>query len=380
MVHHLAIAAVLVCSSVCAQRTFVVDAANGPGTSFTSLVQALAQAQHGDVYRIRPGAYLQAASTDKGVTLVGTPPGATVALLSVVGLPSGRAFRMADLNVQLGFDLVSGGFGVLVSGCQGTVHLDSLNAAGNYTTPLVTVKGSSLVSFARCNASASCQDSNLVVTDCTMHCAGLAAGLSVSGAVSRVHVCGGSVSGGAWSSTQASPGIQLGSGTLTLRPSGTQGLTITAGTASMFGVPAIAGGTVASLTIDPAVVLVPKGGAPAISGTATFTALPGLDTTAAPLGGSITLSMRSPPADPYALFFGVPSAPVEYPFGPLFVDLATLAWFAAGSQGATGRFSLGIPVPNDPALFGKAVGFQGVTLSNATSALQLTNASIPVLR
>ena len=50
----------LSCAALMAQRTFVIDAQNGPGTNFTDRPQALAQARHGDVYLVRPGVYLPA--------------------------------------------------------------------------------------------------------------------------------------------------------------------------------------------------------------------------------------------------------------------------------------------------------------------------------
>lgn len=66
----------LACSALSAQRTFIVDINNGAGAHFTDLPAALAQAQHQDVFILLPDP--SAASTDKGVSLVGASTGVVV--------------------------------------------------------------------------------------------------------------------------------------------------------------------------------------------------------------------------------------------------------------------------------------------------------------
>src|SRR5262249_11991463 len=95
-------ASAVLAGTTLAQRSFVVDAANGPGTNFTDLPQALAQAQHGDVYIVRPGFY-SPCSTDKGVSLLGlgaTISGSTAPALVVQNLPAGRTFAMRAFAVN----------------------------------------------------------------------------------------------------------------------------------------------------------------------------------------------------------------------------------------------------------------------------------------
>jgi hypothetical protein len=81
-----------------AQRTWVVDAANGAGTDFTDLPPALAAAADGDTILVRAGIYA-VGTTGKALRMVGrgmpviraaTPREAFI----VRGLPAGRTFVM----------------------------------------------------------------------------------------------------------------------------------------------------------------------------------------------------------------------------------------------------------------------------------------------
>ena len=52
------LASLLAASPLLAQKTWVVDAANGPGTDFIKLADAIKAAKDGDLVRIRSGRYV----------------------------------------------------------------------------------------------------------------------------------------------------------------------------------------------------------------------------------------------------------------------------------------------------------------------------------
>src|SRR5687768_586086 len=100
-------AALLACSllplPVAAQRTWIVDAANGPGTDFTDVPLAVQAASHGDTLIVRSGNYTTA-TTNKGISLIGEA-GASFTLSQQVlpfvvrFLPAGRTFVLKGFTV-----------------------------------------------------------------------------------------------------------------------------------------------------------------------------------------------------------------------------------------------------------------------------------------
>ena len=77
----------LLASPLCAQRTWIVDANNGPGTDFTDLPPALAAASSGDTLIVRPGNY-QGGTTAKALRILGTAAFVQSAL-TIQSLPQG---------------------------------------------------------------------------------------------------------------------------------------------------------------------------------------------------------------------------------------------------------------------------------------------------
>ena len=55
-----------------AQRTWIVDAANGANADYTDLPAAVAAARHGDRILLRPGGY-SPVTTGKGISILGSP-------------------------------------------------------------------------------------------------------------------------------------------------------------------------------------------------------------------------------------------------------------------------------------------------------------------
>src|SRR5687768_7090441 len=85
-----------------AQRTWIVDANNGPGTDFVGLQICVDTAADGDTILVRAGNY--SASISKGVTIIGiTGPGSSPGVdLKVVNLPAGKTCALKHLGDSQG--------------------------------------------------------------------------------------------------------------------------------------------------------------------------------------------------------------------------------------------------------------------------------------
>lgn len=100
------------CATVAgAQSIRVVDAANGPGTDFTSLPAAVAAAVSGDVLLVRPGSYAPFWVSGKDLHIFGAGPDACFIegpapysyfsdYVQIAGVPSGTSFDLAGFTVR----------------------------------------------------------------------------------------------------------------------------------------------------------------------------------------------------------------------------------------------------------------------------------------
>ena len=123
------LAAVCLFVAAATSQTFVVDAANGPGTDYPSIVAALAAVPDGAVLKVRAGTYSAFVVAGKGVTLLGEP-GAKILVVNlgpvVENLLPHQSFACR------GFELVPffGAVGSASFTCRnnlGSVTLDAVN-------------------------------------------------------------------------------------------------------------------------------------------------------------------------------------------------------------------------------------------------------------
>ena len=95
---------VLLCPVVSAQRTWIVDRNNGPGTDFADLPAAVAAAAAGDIIRIRPAPGLlyeaPAPIDNKPLSILGDPinPPTIIGRVEVRNIPAGTTFRLEGLK------------------------------------------------------------------------------------------------------------------------------------------------------------------------------------------------------------------------------------------------------------------------------------------
>ena len=113
-------------------QTFVVDASNGPGTNFTTIIAAIAAVPDGAVLLVRAGNYHSFTIAGKSLRILGEtgvvvhPPGASGTSITISGLAQSKTVVLRDLTVAQG--LVTGSTDVTITNCLGPVLLQRVRA------------------------------------------------------------------------------------------------------------------------------------------------------------------------------------------------------------------------------------------------------------
>jgi hypothetical protein len=143
---------VLALASAAHAGVIVVDDSGGPGVGFTSIADAVATAQEGDVVLVHTGIY-SPFTVDAKSLVVTSAPGAFVAILGrirVTGLTPGQAVVLRGL---LTGDPTLSHEGLVVEHCAGAVWVEAcrLMAAGS-NTPGIRVTHAAAVTLVRCQS------------------------------------------------------------------------------------------------------------------------------------------------------------------------------------------------------------------------------------
>jgi len=398
-------ALIVLCSLVAsaplaAQRTFIVDAQNGPGTNFTDLAPALAQAQHGDVYVIRAGTY-GAASTDKGVALLGQggvlidAGAAATPALTVANLPAGTSFTLKQIELA-----GTGAEGMSVQSCNGRVHLAQLRVSKQVPLASVNIDQCREVTMVDVQLVGTLRSSNatLVVTSSTLRgqngVPGVISGTAaLAVAQSTVVLADGTLTGGdgyfGMGATQAPAAALYANGSDVALAATAPGRTaLTGGSCNGGFCSPVFGAAAASLNnsvlrySSGVVFSTQYGGSPfTLFGTARAIQepLPGLVASGGTRGGTLSTTIASAPGDPLVLVLGLPADPVAYAFGLLAIDFNVFVVLVQGTQGPSGATTLTLPVPGNPQLAGKAIALQAASFDVASGRLFFTNPAVVVL-
>ncbi|MEZ5966885.1 MAG: hypothetical protein R3F56_23800 [Planctomycetota bacterium] len=397
----------LLCGPAVAQRVWIVDVAGGPGTDFTQIAAALASplVSGGDVLRVRAGDY-EAFVTDKGVAVLGEGTvrigdfSGTLPTTSVVvqGLPAGAVFTMA--NVLVGHSCTNARAAIMLNDTAGRVHLENVDTQGiGYPTwlqptvrsvwllrcRLLTWNGGRVAGGGGIYADTSTLALTGVVsygirgTDLGIRIIPSTPGLELWS--SEAFVCATDLVGGNGDgNVSASPGLRANvlfeSSRVHLAGAATN--SVRAG----FGGPTPAIRMRSNTLIyDPTVQLVPSGGAAAIESSGLVEARPVgfVAGHGAPLGGTAEARVHSPPGTLVFLALGLPTVGQASPFGPLYLDLASMVPLAVGVQGALGVTVQPLPVPSVPELRGLAIGLQAAVTYPPGNETGLTNPTAIVL-
>lgn len=381
----------LLCASLAAQRTWIVDAAAGPGHDFTDLPTALAAAAHGDKLLLRPGGY-RGATTDRGVTIAGV--GATLrSPLRITGLPLGRTFALVGLSSDPATS--SNGIVECIDNA-GTVLLDRLTMQVpriwfQPVTPPCLIERSDAVVVSQCSFTGS-PGARLLASRVTfVHCqltgsdgyiqghGGVAGQPALTCEFASVELVACRAKGGAMASFPpyvALPGVALTARQSELRLAGAAPDGLEAGSGAIgYGAAALSveGGT---LYLDPTLALLSSGGLSPIVGQSELRVLrrlPALRVATAPSGGTWRSELHAPLGWLDALCLDLAPAPRSTQAGTLWLDPARLIVVDVGIVDASQRRRVSLPVPARSELLGVALALQSLTLDPIRAASELSN-------
>ncbi|MCA8950654.1 MAG: hypothetical protein KDE27_14225 [Planctomycetes bacterium] len=377
-------------------QTFVVDAANGPGTNFTSLPAAVAAVPDGAVLLVRPGSYAGFTAAQKGLVVLGEPGVTITDQLAFDDLGTSQSIVLRDLHFQ---GAVPGVYALIsLTTCRGPVLLDHIT-----NTP-------------GCSNATSCNPAvyawrcaQLVVRDCTLRGpvqVGTNHGFRSATTFENCSLTGHSIPQVA----SPTPALSIYDGTVQIvssaltgggggpnplfGPANESGIvanytadlrvldsTIASGTAATFGGWAVAA-TVgqAVFRIDPASVLTGLAG-PTSGLTPQVGAMPHLLATGAPPGGTLTATTATEDGDLVALAVGLPGPTTTTVPGisdPFWFGMNTYFAHTIGVQQSGTPVSGAIAVPSATAFEGVELVWHAVCYGAATG-LQNSNPAISLI-
>jgi hypothetical protein len=374
----LTLATLLLAAEASAQRTWVVDSLNRPGTDFTDLPAAVAAASARDTLWLRGGTAAYTATTiSKGLTLLGEDTSVGVAgTLMLSGLPASEGLVLSRLALA----------GSLVcTSAQGHVVLEEIRGGA------IQVDSCQHVSLNRCSFNT--QISALRVTNSTVvaQSSRFESAASTTGphgvpaaeaSNARVTLVGSQVLGpSGWSVSMAGRCFVIQPAGVGMRATDSRIVLGGFGTTLQGGPDFGCLGTAASglsmtgghLFMDPSARIVR-----AVSGTGyqqTLAVVPSQLTTGAAPGALLQARFQAFPGAPVALFASLPVAtPLRLPPGDLWLDPATLLYLAA-EPNFVGLWSVSLPVPLSVPR-GLALAFQSVQITGSGATLSTPATSV----
>ena len=143
---------VLALASAAHAGVIVVDDSGGPGVGFTSIADAVATAQEGDVVLVQTGLY-SPFTIDAKSLVVTSAPGAFVAILGRIGVRGLAPDQAVVLRGLLTGEPTLSHEGLVVEHCAGAVWVEAcrLMAAGT-NTPGIRVSHAAAVTLVRCQS------------------------------------------------------------------------------------------------------------------------------------------------------------------------------------------------------------------------------------
>jgi hypothetical protein len=357
-------AAAFAVGAVLDAQTFIVDAANGPGTNFTDLPPAVAAVPDGAVLDVRAGTYSAFAIVGKGLSVVFASGASVNGVLTVSVSNTSAAQSVLLRRMQLGWGSL-----VNLSNCQGLVVLEDCTVqAGGGNGPILTISTCAQVEVTRSSfgdgstfSGASLDHSNVVIRNSRI-CGGLPGLQSTNCSLQLIDTLVGSLPG-----FIPSTAVDLQGGDLRVIGG------------SLFDFAAYSVSGIGTARIDPSVVFASLGLGMGIAPTIQLTnpTMPAVVATDGPLGGSFTVDLRGPAGDFGALLAGLPGPPLSFP------GIADPSWMLPGTEvvcattilAAGAHLVISVPVPNLAALRGLRVVWQGASFG-AVNGLQASNPAI----
>lgn len=365
---------------LCAQRTWIVDAAQGLGTDFKDIPAAVVAARDGDTILVRIGVY-SAWQTDKPLQIFGAF-GARIRcgfadVCKIYDIDVAERFVLSGFSFEDAFPITGRISYVEVDRCKGAVHLDGLGFASS-REELSTIRDCDLVTISHVrtnkririeNARVTMHDSTIVAD--TVSLTAESPALLVTKSDVDLTAC--QVRGANGNSRIApSPAIVASAATLVIR--GDSAAFVAGGVLRSQQAVAARGDAQSSLQLDPAV--------PVIGGIQGFrvtrTRMAALRVAGGPLGGQKTFDVEAAQGNLVVIFGAAPSRSLATPIGNLWLGLSTLYVVGAQQMDATEHWRLKTAIPMDPKLRGLVLAYQ--LLDIGTSEIALSNAAVAMLR
>jgi len=395
----LLLATVAVPSALCAQ-TFIVDAANGPGTNFTSLPAAVAAAPDGATLLVLPGTYAGFTMTGKGLTVLGT--GAVIQGSLII---DGTAPHQRVTLRGLSWSATPPTTVIGLDNCQGLVLLEEIVqpanpfVLGNYLYPVaVGIRANSCSQLCLRSCDIDCtvelQSCNAVIESCVVRGESHAAiylrfapfGNPPRDALRLVNttaqICGNSSFFGGWGANlglgnyvQGGSGIKIIGGSLRMLDG-----TIVAGMSGQTSGAYTIEAWSAALRIAPRVTLTGALGYPTQGPQSGSDVMPQLTGTGATAGGALTASTTTEDGDLVVLAVGLPGTPTTMPgfVDEFWLDPAVHVFFAIGVQQQAAPIAGSITVPNPSSFAGLPLIWHAACFGPVTGQ-QNTNPTISLV-
>ncbi|MBL8732489.1 MAG: hypothetical protein JNN13_08985 [Planctomycetes bacterium] len=373
--------ACLFCFAAIPAQTFVVDAANGPGTDFTDLDTAVNTVPSGAVLLVRAGQYGSFTISGKSLTVlgeVGVTMAAPAASVTVDGLAVGQRVLLRGLRTA-----DSGGLTTFAClNVAGEIVLDQVGGAG-FSESRFVATACAQVTINDCAFASNGSAAVITASDVTMNHCTLSSGHNafpgvqllqqpgLEASLSRVQLSGCEVAGRGSPFVPAPPAVLLQNAAL--RADGGSLLRADTGFQATFGL-AIAGSGSARLTPDVTLA----GAPPLVAATVSVLVvdLPAVLVSGGAFGGVSAATMTGGSGRLGVLWIGLPGPAVPFPSGdPLSIGNGVILAFAV--MGAP--LQANVVIPAQPTLVGAVLGWQGLTL-DSLGGIELTNAWPFVLR
>ena len=362
-----------------AQKTYLVDQNNGPGTDYTRLQPAIDAAKPGDRVLVRNGLYM-APQITKGITVMAFFGGARIQVRSnlarISGIPAGQKCAFAGFIFE--------GAVLNVERCKGTVALTGLaNARGFSPLPTINIVDCAAVTLHGCALKSTINiiRSRVFMSDSflmpTLHAGGVVFGTGVTVLDGQLDVSSCIIRGGdALSALPGSPAITI-SGASLLRVRGDAKTRISGGLRGRVRLPSISGRNGAKLELDPRVTLAGR-----ITGFSSRSIKKSVSLSAGYsfLTAKTGLRLHGRQAEIGAVFVGIWGAVKSWPgIGEWWLDSRTEVLLGAGVFGANERLDILLQQSTDARLRGLQIGYQGFVLTKQ-NRLEFSNPVLQVAR
>ncbi|MCR9246528.1 MAG: hypothetical protein NXI31_15960 [bacterium] len=363
-------------------QTFIVDAANGPGTNFLDLPPAVAAAPSGAILEVRPGSYTGFTMSGKGLTILGGPGVRVTGVVSVSNTSPLQPTTVRGLQWTTAQLTALGGL-LTLANCAGAVTLSEISQPPNTGSAFrfsigLWASSCSQLHVRDCSilAAASLVNCHTVIESSRIqgedHTWGPVwpgrTALALTGG--ETQLCGGSV-------LQGGHGRY---GGLVTAPAGS-GVTVNSAEFRAIDgwILAGAGGPLTPLAVRTTGVSQVRLGtrvglAGAYGPNRGTLVMPGLTGTDAPSGGPLRASVQTEAGDLVILVLGLPG-PTSMLLGlqdPFWIDPALHLFAAIGLQSATGPVSASVPVPSSVSFRGTRLNW-GAVCQGPLTGFQVTN-------